>query len=297
MKLCLGTVQFGMNYGVKNQKRPSREEVYKIFDYCLSNGIKTFDTAEAYGDAEDILGEYIRSRKLTSEDICIISKLRPNVLDSVQSLDYYELISRHLQLSLKRLTLNDMEGYLLHSSRYIYNDEIIEALHRVKQDGCVNHAGVSVYNTDEAEMCLKNSNVDLMQLPYSIFDQRMKSSGVLNSEIGRNTIIHSRSAFIQGLITMDEHDVPEYLSKAKPIVRTIDSMCKEHGLSKVQVALNYVQLETRISHLVIGVDNLIQLKENIDFFNSPISKDLLMEFAKEFKNLEANIVMPSLWKK
>ena len=59
-KLCLGTVQFGLKYGVNNTlgRQPYRQECYGIIRKALQTGITCFDTASAYGDAEKLLGKY-----------------------------------------------------------------------------------------------------------------------------------------------------------------------------------------------------------------------------------------------
>ena len=61
MNLCLGTVQQGMAYGINNQHgKPSVEESMEIFHQAVLNGIEIFDTASAYGDAEYLIGEYLK---------------------------------------------------------------------------------------------------------------------------------------------------------------------------------------------------------------------------------------------
>ena len=39
MQLCLGTVQFGMDYGIRNQKKPNLQDAIKYLDYATQNGI------------------------------------------------------------------------------------------------------------------------------------------------------------------------------------------------------------------------------------------------------------------
>ena len=198
---------------------------------------------------------------------------------------------------MSRLHTAYLDSYLLHSARYIFDDEIIDTLNRLKADGLAERVGVSVYEPEEAKKCIERPNVDFMQLPYSIFDQRMEKAGVFEYAKNNNIQIHSRSAFIQGLILMEEDEVPPFLAKAKPIVKKISLLCERHGLSKISLAMNYVKQQSRISHLVFGVDNLEQLKEDIEIFSEDISTDIIDDIAKEFTDIEADIVMPSLWKK
>ncbi len=297
MELCLGTVQFGMNYGIKGQKQPSVEQAVEMLDYATQNGISTIDTANAYGTAEDVVGSFLANKTIARDKLFIISKFRPNLLDDVAENEYYRIMRENLENTLSRLGTDYLDSYLLHSARYVFSDEIISTLNRMKQDGLVKRVGVSVYEPEEAKKCIERPNVDFMQLPYSIFDQRMEKAGVFEAAKSDSIQIHSRSAFIQGLILMEEDEVPPFLAKAKPIVRKISLLCERHGLSRISLAMNYVKQQRRISHLVFGVDNLAQLKEDINIFKEDISRDIIEDIAKEFTDIEADVVMPSLWKK
>ena len=297
MELCLGTVQFGMDYGIKGQKQPSVEQAVDMLDYATQNGINTIDTANAYGSAEDVVGAFLEKITIARDKLFIVSKFRPNLLDDVGQDKYYEIMRNNLENTLSRLHTDYLVSYLLHSARYIFDDEIIDTLNRLKADGLAERVGVSVYEPEEAKKCIERPNVDFMQLPYSIFDQRMEKAGVFEYAKNNNIQIHSRSAFIQGLILMEEDEIPPFLSKAKPIVRKISLLCNRHGISRIALAMNYVKQQSRISHLVFGVDNIEQLRENIKLFEEDISVAVVDDIAKEFRNIEADIVMPSLWKK
>lgn len=297
MELCLGTVQFGMDYGIKGQKQPSVKQAVEMLDYATQNGINTIDTANAYGTAEDVVGTFLSKKTIPRDNLFIISKFRPNLLDEVKPDEYYKVMRNNLENTLSRLKTDYLDSYLLHSARYVFDDEIIDTLNRMKLDGLVKRVGVSVYEPEEAKKCIERPNVEFMQLPYSIFDQRMEKAGVFKKAQDDSIQIHSRSAFIQGLILMEEDEVPPFLAKAKPIVGKISLLCKRYGVSRISLAMNYVKQQSRISHLVFGVDNLNQLKENIDIFQNEIQKDLIDDIAKEFADIEADVVMPSLWKK
>lgn len=212
--------------------------------------------------------------------------------------DYYDVFKTEMLGQLKRLGTDYIDAYLLHSARYVYDDAILNALSKLKKEGYAKLVGVSVYEPDEAIKGIEKDTVDFLQLPFSIFDQRMRNAGVFEiAKKGKNTIIDSRSAFVQGLILMNEEQVPDYLADAKPIVKKIDALCKEHRISRTALALNYVKSQEEISSLVFGVDNLEQLKENIDSFNMNVDYDLMRDISKEFENVKAEIVMPSLWVK
>lgn len=64
MELCLGTVQFGMDYGISGQRQPTVEQAVNMLDFATQNGISTIDTANAYGTAEDVVGCFLQKRLL-----------------------------------------------------------------------------------------------------------------------------------------------------------------------------------------------------------------------------------------
>lgn len=297
MELCLGTVQFGMDYGIRGQRQPSPDDAMRILDHAVHNGITNIDTANAYGTAEDIVGTFLQRTTIGRDRLFIVSKCRPNLLDGCIEDQYYPLIKDNLINSLSRLHTDHLDCYLFHSSRYVYDDAMIGALDKLKKEGLVKKIGVSVYETHEAKKCIEHPNIDFMQLPYSIFDQRMLRDGIFDIADDPNIQIHSRSAFIQGLILMGEDEVPHFLYKARPILRKIDTICREYAISRLELAMGFVKCQDAISHLVFGVDNLDQLKEDVTLFRKHIPSELIQEISKEFVDLQADIVMPSLWKK
>ena len=298
MRLCLGTVQFGLDYGIRGQKKPSIEDSIKILDYATQNGINNIDTALAYGNAEEVVGEFLKKKTISRDKLFIISKFKPNELDKVKPVDYAKIIKENYEKQLKRLNTDYLDSYIFHSSRYAFDEEKLKAMYELKKEGKVRHCGVSVYYPDEAKICIESPYVDFMQLPSSIFDQRMKNEGVFDLALQNgSTQIHSRSAFIQGLILMNEEEVPTFLEGAKPIIKKIDSLCEKYEISRIKLAMLYVKQFDAISHLVFGVDNIVQLKENIEIFEEDFSNDILNEIGKEFENIKTDIMMPSLWVK
>lgn len=297
MELCLGTVQFGLDYGIQNVKKPALADAVSWLDYATQNGIRAIDTAKAYGTAEEVVGTFLERKTIPRDSLTISTKFLPNLLDEVKPEYYLSVIENELKSQLETLHTDYVDAYVFHSARYAFDEEKLSAIHRMKEKGFARRVGVSVYKPREAEACFSSSYVDFIQAPYSIFDHRMKANGILDSEKRGDCMIDTRSAFIQGLIVMDEEHVPEFLSEAKTIVGKINRICAENDISRVQLALQYVKREKSISHLVFGVDSLDQLKEDIDLFEKSLPDDLMEEIGKEFDGLKAEIVMPSLWHK
>ncbi len=297
MKLCLGTVQFGMDYGVYNTPKRDQEYCMTCLDYATQNGINAIDTAAAYGTAEEIVGKFLEKKTILREKLYVSTKLLPNIMDECVPEDYVRVIRENLQKSLSTLHTDYVDAYYFHSSRYAFNPELLEAIGLIQKEGLAKKVGVSVYYPDEALACFENPSINCIQAPYSIFDHRMKEAEVFikGHKCGFN--IDVRTAFVKGLIRFKDEEVPEHLAKAKPILAKLDSLCKKTGFSRIDLAIGYIKREKQINHLVFGIRSLEQLKENIVSFEKDIPNEILTDIDRDFSGISADLVIPSLWVK
>lgn len=297
MELCLGTVQFGMDYGVFNQKKKDPEYCIQCLDYATQNGIHAIDTAAAYGMAEEVTGRFLALKTIPRDRLFVSTKFLPNLLDDCAPDEYERVIRENLQDSLKTLHTDYVDAYFLHSSRYAFRPDILEALGKVRKEGLAVKAGVSVYDPEEALACYKSPYVDYIQAPYSIFDHRMKEAGVFDETAMGTCSVDVRTVFVKGLIRLDLSEVPDYLAKSRPILKELDSLCGETGYSRIQLAMGYIKREKAVRHLVFGIRTLEQLREDIQAFHSDISGEIFEEIDRRFSGIAADIVVPSLWKR
>lgn len=296
-KLVLGTVQFGLDYGINNPNgKPSRSQSLKMLDLAYEKGIRIFDTANAYGDAEEILGEFMESRNL-KDKIQVITKLKPNIIDKSGE-DSYNIILNNLTESLKRLKREYVDGYLFHSPFYIKDKILVECFCRLKAEGLIKNMGVSIYEEEDAIYAANLKEVDYIQIPYSILDQRLDRVGFFEMAKKNNKTIFSRSAFLQGLFFMPEDKIPPHLDIAKKYFRELDEVIDKYNLNRQQVALLFSSQNKYVDYVVFGVDNINQLEEDIEIIRSNVNcQDCIEELKDKFINIEKNIIFPSLWKK
>ena len=296
-KLALGTVQFGLEYGINNfVGKPSLEKSLEMLNFAYDKGIRIFDTAYAYGDAEEILGEFLQRRDL-GKQIKIITKLKPNIV-AESSGALQDIIATNLEESLKRLKRDYVDGYLFHTPAYIRKDKLVNSLSRLKRQGLVKNIGVSIYEEADAIYAAKLKEVDYIQVPYSIFDQRMDGFGFFQLAKKNGKTVFARSAFLQGLFFMDEDKIPPYLEDVKTLFKELDKIIKKHGLTRQKAALLFSLRNKNIDYTVFGVDNISQLKENIEIAQKNIDcEDCLNELKNKFTDIKRNIIFPSLWKK
>lgn len=294
MELCLGTVQFGMKYGIHGKEPPALEECIKCIDFATQNGITSLDTAEAYGNAEEIIGYFIAKKKIQRNCLQINTKLKPHSLDKISSEKYYETIKNNLVLSLKKLNTDYVDSFMFHTSSYVFNDEMIYALKRIKTEGFTNKIGISLYYTDELRACSKQP-IDVIQFPFSIFDQRLLNEKSLIKILENNTEINTRSALLQGVLLTEPEKIPNNLSQSKPFIESLNYKCQCAGLNVLDVIIGFVKKEKSITKLVFGVHDINQLKGIINAFNCDIVTKEIVQISKEYAAMNKSIIIPSLW--
>ncbi|MBP8819776.1 MAG: aldo/keto reductase [Syntrophomonadaceae bacterium] len=295
-KLCLGTVQFGLEYGINNKNgKPAEEQVFTMLDLAVEKGIEYFDTAAAYGNAEEILGRYFESRNLQKQ-VKVISKLLPNLIAD----DNYRaeaIVENEIRKSLERLKLECLEGYLLHTPTDFYNHSIMNGLFLAKEKGLIRNLGVSIYETEHALDVVNSGMVDYIQIPYNVFDQRMERSGFFDIARANGVTVFARSPFLQGLLFMEGDDIPAHLERARVYLHDFDEIIAQYSLKRVEAALFLSYLNPGIDYVVFGVDNIEQLTENIEVcnLNPDVDSSCIEELKQHFMNIEKEIIFPSLW--
>jgi len=294
-KLCLGTAQFGLDYGVANKNgKPSLERAFEMLDFAFENGIKWHDTAQAYGNAEEVLGEYLAHRGNLSE-FHIISKLFPKAFDDVSECVFKD-IKEAVFLSLKKLNIKDLDGFLFHTPEYIYREDLVEQMIRVREKGLVRNIGVSIYETNHALDAAQMEWVDYIQVPYSVFDQRLSHSEFFELTRRNNKKVFARSAFLQGLTLMSVSDIPEGLESAKGYIEELAALCRQYGLSRLEVSELFSLNDERIDFFVFGGDSVQQLKEVVEVSeNEDLPESLKRELREKFADIERSLIMPNLW--
>ncbi len=248
-KIVLGTVQFGLQYGVNSAGRPSQEAVKGILEGAAKGGITTLDTSSAYDNSEEVLGESIA----TPDQFKIVSKYPKGEMP----------VSEMFNSSLKRLKVDQLYGYLLHHFEvYKNNPAVWDEFVALKESGMVQKIGFSLYSPEELEFILKNgSPFDLIQVPFNIFDKKFLS--YMKDLHEKGVEIHVRSTFLQGLFFKDRNALPEKLLPMKKYLLQLDDFSKKSGLSISEIALNYNLQNPYIDGVLIGVDNVEQLKTNL----------------------------------
>ena len=285
MKLALGTVQFGLDYGVANASgRVTAEEANAILRRAQVCGMDTLDTAIAYGDSEAVLGQLGIGQWKT------ITKL-PAVPDDCQ--DVARWAHDQIQLSLTRLCVKQLHGVLLHRPAQLLErmgPALYAALQSIKSQGMTRKIGVSVYDSTELDALFDAYALDLVQAPLNILDRGLVESGWASRLHDAGVEVHTRSTFLQGLLLMPATQRPAKFHRWADVWHMWDGWLEQEGITPVHACLRYVTNLSQIDRVVVGVDTVAQLNQIVKATEGKLSS------LPGFHTLhDARLINPASW--
>ena len=284
-RLALGTVQFGQAYGVANQNgQVTQQEAQAMLHLAVTNGIDTLDTAIAYGDSENTLG------KVGVRGFKVITKLpeAPKECPDISSWVHDQVFA-----SLTRLGVSSMYGFLLHRPAQLLGSQgtnLIRSLQELKEKGLVQKIGASIYNPHDLEEIGRTFHFDLIQAPFNLVDRRLEKTGWLKKLKDKGVEIHTRSAFLQGLLLMSPKIVPAKFVSWSDLWNRWYTWLAEHKSAAVATSLAFPLSFPEIDRVVVGADSVSQLTQIIG-----ATKNLPAGEFPEISCDDENLIDPSRW--
>ncbi|BEE05261.1 aldo/keto reductase [Aeromonas sp. S11(2024)] len=279
MRLALGTVQFGLDYGISNHDgQVSDEELDGIIALARQAGIDTLDTAQAYGNAEQRLGQ----RDIT--DFTLIDKLAPGLpLSDVKAA---------LNNSLHWLGRKRLDGLLLHRSQDA-SPALFELLTDWQQQGTIGKLGLSVYSPEELDTwSAAGYPLELVQLPANLLDQRFLRTGWLDKLVDMGCEIHVRSLFLQGLLLMQPAQRPDYFQRFATALERFDHW--HPSMAPLGRALSIMTALPQVSRFVVGVCHAQELAAIVAA--SQALHDCYEADISHLASMEQELINPGLWR-
>jgi aryl-alcohol dehydrogenase-like predicted oxidoreductase len=271
-KIGLGTVQFGIDYGISNTNGVTNEiEVSNILELAKSRGVDTIDTAFLYGDSQKKLG------KNDLSSFKVVSKFSTTNEDE---------FNEQLTQTLNDLNLDKIYAFLSHnSSDVISNPKLWDLLNESKEKGVVSKIGFSLNTPEELELILKKGFFpDLIQIPYNYLDNRFEKQAEKLKLKGCE--IHSRSTFLQGIFFRDVETLPSFYDEIKPIIKKI-----QQSFNVSESLISFVKSQNFVDKIILGVENSNQLEMNLK-----VGKKI-NELEKLGRPISREILMPMFWPK
>jgi aryl-alcohol dehydrogenase-like predicted oxidoreductase len=288
-RLGIGTVQFGQEYAIgAGETRPGHAEIASILEIAASAGIRLLDTASAYGDAEAVLGGVLppahQFRIVTKTAVFDHEAIRPEDSDTLAAV---------FRKSLDDLGVGSVYGLMVHKASNLLGEgggHLFDAMENLKQQGRVQKIGVSVYDAQQIEGVLARFPVDLVQVPVSIFDQRLVAGGQLHDLKKKGIEIHARSVFLKGLVFANPQNLPDHFAGARERLVAFHEEVSARGATPQEVALSYILDNPDIDTVLCGVTNVAQLGQILSGMGpSPLPDP------QRFALAGADILNPARW--
>ncbi len=292
MRLGLGTVQFGLNYGISNPEgKTPFDNVKTILKFAEENDIRVLDTASSYGESEAVLGKVLTEH-------CQFSIYTKTPVYKKNKINYEdaENLKKAFYNSLGKLNQSNIEGIFAHHADDLLaegGEELFYAMQDIKGKGLVRKIGVSVYTGEQIDLLLERYDFDVIQLPINVLDQRLIQSGHLKRLKQQGIELHARSIFLQGLILLDTSQLPPFFAPVKDFLCNYRSFLQTKGLSPIEGAFCFIKQVPEIDVVIIGVNNLEQLNNNVKSFYK--SYDFLLEDFEKYSLTDTRYLNPALW--
>lgn len=253
-KIGIGTLQFGLDYGIANTEGKLKDlEIKKIRKIAKFNNINIVDTANVYGNSEERLGY------LGFSNFKLVSKLPV----TAPPVDRFNWVLKNVKRSLKKMNVERLYGMHVHNTKYLLDKngyKIYNGLVKAKKRGLINKIGVSVYTIQELKKIISKYKIDLVLIPFNIFDQRTIKSNILKELKDRNIEIHTRTTFLQGLLLLEGRKIPDKFEKYKKYFDNWNKIQKKIKIPKFEICLKYALSNKYIDRVIVGIDNSKQFK-------------------------------------
>jgi aryl-alcohol dehydrogenase-like predicted oxidoreductase len=284
-KLILGTAQMGLDYGINNLSgKVSKNKSIEILEYAFDNGIRILDTAEVYGNAHEIIGFYHKLNP--NKKFNIVTKL-----PKINEINIENKLNKYLEV----LNVDSIHTMMFHSyDSYKKNLDLFENLKEIKFSKKIKNIGVSLYTNNNILKVIKNNDIDLIQIPYNLFDNDYQRADVLKKAKRCKKIIHSRSPFLQGLFFKSKNNDSTIVKKLKNEIITLEKIEKNCETSISNIAINYCLYNKLIDNVIVGVDSLNQLKQNLNTGNTKMNKNII-DLIHSIQIKDVDLINPSLW--
>lgn len=295
MDIGLGTVQFGLDYGISNKTgRTPFADVLEILREARENDVRLLDTAAAYGASEDVLG---RALAEVGGEFRLITKTKPQSAPRITSAEVDD-VGRAFERSLGFLKRDFVDGLLVHHAGDLLKpggDLLWDRLQTWRKEGRVRKIGVSVYDPEETRR-LAAFAPEIVQLPMNFLDQRFLATGELRRLKSEGAEIHVRSLFLQGLLLMDPSTLPSHFASIRGLLTTMRAEIIREEMDVKQACFAWAEKQSDVDAVVLGVTSLSEWRELLTSARPRASRARRWSLPSEtWGQTDETLINPSLW--
>lgn len=290
--MVVGAVQLGLSYGVANKSgKPSRAMAHEILATAWAHGVRAIDTAQAYGDSEEIVGEHLEQHP--DHGFHVFSKINPGIdhRDAAAVLNAAKASSRRISKPLASLMMHSADAL------HLWHGGLGQAMKGCLDAGFAETLGVSIYTPEQFRAALAIPELAVIQAPFNALDRRLLDSGLLDAALDSGRVVVLRSIYLQGLLLMDANNLPAHMRFATEDVRRWEQVCAAHACEKSLAAIQYVRHAVPRALLVVGCERTDQLLSNLSLLVSSGYPIDLQQAIEGLKIPDETVINPSMWPK
>lgn len=292
----IGTVQFGMSYGIKNKGKHSiisDNSLRDLLHECEILGFYRLDTANDYGISDERIIQLSRKSFLKKLDVC--TKISLNFENKKEDEIINEL-SLELEKISKSYGSNQITRILIHNGDDFLKTEnsfFMSILKTISEHLPSAQLGLSVYFFD-AKLASKVKYLDVLQFPFSVADRRFERTPFLqNNKIFKQ----ARSIFLQGiLLDQQARSQNKFFDRYANYFKAFSKESLRMGLTELEVCLGFVMSKRDVDEIIVGLRSVSQLHQMIEAIEK------VEPILEEFKNLppffpeDQSLIIPYKWK-
>jgi len=299
-RLTLGTAQIGLDYGIANKAgKVGRAQAFDILRSAMASGIDSFDTSQAYGESESVIGSFIAGNPDAGYAPLIISKLpRVKAEAGAGPIDIFCIVRDMLQTSLSRLCVRKVPVYLMHDACDMtsYGGSVVAALVKMREEGLIGKLGVSVYHPDEARRALNIKEIEVIELPVNLFDHRFVRTGLVKDLAAAGKTVLARSVYLQGLFFLKGKELSAGMGQASPYLDKLNELAANMNTEIDELAMAFVNGIPGVASIVVGAESVPQVKRNAELAaKSGMDDGTRGKIMGLFRDVPEKTVLPYLW--
>jgi len=258
-KIIAGTMTWGQ-WG-KNFSKP---EMAGLIEYCLSQGITSFDHADIYGgySTEEEFGKAFVAFKVDREEIQLITKCGIQMVDKARStlVKHYNYSKDYIiwsaEQSLKKLKTDYIDMFLLHRPSALMEPEpIAEAISILLETGKIRSFGVSNFTPSQIALVETATPVSSNQLEFSLTANEVMGNGSLDDCLRHKRMLMSWSP-LGAYFRKDSAQI-------KRMQKVMNTLTEKYNASADQLLLAWVLKHPAAAHPVVGTTSKERLTASL----------------------------------
>ncbi|KAI9732602.1 MAG: hypothetical protein M1834_003938 [Cirrosporium novae-zelandiae] len=284
--LGCGLMSLGGAYATQAE---TDEERFKFLDHAYSLGALLWDTADIYGDCEDVLGKWFKQNPEKRKNIFLCTKFGIKSLSGTDSSPEY--CKEACAKSLKRLGVEGIDLYYNHRvDGKTPIEKTVEAMVKLKNEGKIKYLGLSECSSETLRRAYKIHPISAVQIEYSPFSMDIENPkiGLLKTcrELGVTVIAYSPlgRGFLTGTVKtpddiqdqfrkMSPRFSPENFPKNLKLVEEVKTLADKKGCTPSQLVLAWLMAQGDDIIPIPGTRRTKYLEENLGALKVKLAGD------------------------